>query len=457
MGSEAEVMTSPAFLLLVLYNILPLDAQTTQAICCNTKIVTGSPGNTLDGTYSYLKDWDPKDPNCADGCIYSREGRAGEEYCFQAVAVGATIKDECDAPTGSMLSMTTQSSAAGKTTGAAGGVTTAAGGTTGAADGTTGGAGGSTGVAGGTTGAAGGTTGAAVGTTAAAGPMTTESSAALRQQALDAANRVADNQALIAENDDKIKKAEETTSAIEAIQAKLSAGATTPTSGRRREKRQATEPTATLFPVTEPTTCTAFSVTYKALLVLATAVADDNIAQIKVYVIALQVVDIVQVCNSADGATLALETNDKAVEATTSTKIYTGKKNTDNEDLKEEVNKDIVKQKAINEKLIIRDEATVPVAASTYAIQPATDSVQLTTNAIQPTPKGSTPGGGSPPPKGSTAGGDSPPPQGSTPGGGSPPPKGSTAGGVSPPPQGSTPGGDSPDAGTTGAGGNTGV
>merc|ERR1712128_347256 len=218
MGSEAEVMTSPAFLLLVLYNALPLDAQTTQAICCNTRIVTGSPGNTLDGTYSYLKnDAGTKDPNCADGCIYSREGRAGEEYCFQAVAVGATIKDECDAPTGSMLSMTTQSSAAGgntgaaggstgaagETTGAAGGVTAAAGGTTGAADGTTGGAGGSTG-------AAGGTTGAAVGTTAAAGPMTTESSAALRQQALDAANRVADNQALIAENDDKIKKAEET-------------------------------------------------------------------------------------------------------------------------------------------------------------------------------------------------------------------------------------------------------
>merc|ERR1711892_158367 len=330
--------------------------------------------------------------------------------------------------------MTTQSSAAGGNTGAAGG-------SIGAAGGNTGGAGGSTGVAGGTTGAAGGTTGAAVGTTA-AGPMTTESSAALRQQALDAANRVADNQAVIAENDDKIKKAEETTSAIEAIQAKLSAGATTPTSGRRREKRQATE--ATPFPVTEPTTCTAFSVTYKALLVLATAVADDNIAQIKVYVIALQVVDIVQVCNSADRATLAEETNDKAVEATTSTKIYTGKKNTDNEDRKEEVNKDIELQKKVHEKLIIRDEATVPIAASTYAIQPATDSVQLTTNAIQPAPKGSTPGGDSPQPQGSTAGGDSPPPKGSTPGGGSPPPKGSTPGGDSPTPQGSTPGGGSP-------------
>merc|ERR1712106_327702 len=181
MGSEAEVMTSPAFLLLVLYNVLPLDAQTTQAICCNTKIVTGSPGNTLDGTYSYLKnEAGTKDPNCYDGCIYSREGRAGEEYCFQAVAVGATIKDECDAPTGSMLSMTTQSSAAGGNTGAAGGSTGAAGETTGAAGGVTAAAGGTTGAAGGTTGAAGGSTGAAVGTTAAAGPMTTESSAALR-------------------------------------------------------------------------------------------------------------------------------------------------------------------------------------------------------------------------------------------------------------------------------------
>merc|ERR1712106_57722 len=175
MGSEAEVMTSPAFLLLVLYNVLPLDAQTTQATCCNTKIVTGSPGNTLDGTYSYLEEAGTKDPNCADGCIYSMVGRAGEEYCFQAVAVGATIKDECDAPTGSMLSMTTQSSAAGGNTGAAGGATAAAGGTTGAAGGataaageTTGAAGGTTGGAGGTTGAAGGTTGVADGTTAAA-------------------------------------------------------------------------------------------------------------------------------------------------------------------------------------------------------------------------------------------------------------------------------------------------
>merc|ERR1719186_616441 len=258
-------MTSPAFLLLVLYNVLPLDAQTTQAICCNTKIVTGSPGSTLDGTYSYLKnEAGTKDPNCYDGCIYSREGRAGEEYCFQAVAVGATIKDECDAPTGSMLSMTTQSSSAGGNTGAAGGSTGAAGGTTGAAGGataagggttgaaggataaaggTTGAAGGATAGAGGTTGAAGGTTGGAAGTTAAAGPMTTESSAALRQQALDAAQRVADNQAAITDNNDKIKKAEDTTSAIDAIKAKLNDGATTP-AGRLRVKRQATQATA---------------------------------------------------------------------------------------------------------------------------------------------------------------------------------------------------------------------
>merc|ERR1719186_1797145 len=451
-------MTSPAFLLLVLYNALPLDAQTTQAICCITKIVTGSPGNTLDGTYSYLKPAEgTKDPNCYDGCIYSREGRAGEEYCFQAVAVGANIKDECDAPTGSMLSM---SSAAGGNTGAAGGATAAAGGTTEAAGGTTGGAagttgaaGGTTGAAGGTTGAAGGTTGVAGGTTAAAGPVTTESSAALRQQALDAAQRVADNQAAITDNNDKIQKAEDTTSAIDAIKAKLNDGATTP-AGRLRVKRQATQSTvATPFPVTEPTTCTAFGATYKILLDLAKAVADGNIAQIKVYVNALINVDVANICDNSARASLADETKNKAAEATTSTKAYTGGKKTDNEDRKEEVNKDIELQKKVNEKLIIRDEATVPVAASTYAIQPATDSVQLTTNAIQPTPKGSTPGGGSPPPQGSTAGGDSPPPKGSAPGGGSPPPKGSTAGGDSPPPQGSTPGeGSPPPKGSTAGG-----
>merc|ERR1719435_275767 len=79
-------------LFLVLHSLPHLLAQ-----CCNTKIVTGA----LAETYSLLTDVaDAKDAACADGCVYSREGRDGEEYCFQEVAAGANIEDQCDAVTG---------------------------------------------------------------------------------------------------------------------------------------------------------------------------------------------------------------------------------------------------------------------------------------------------------------------------------------------------------------------
>merc|ERR1711953_87357 len=56
----------------------------------------------MDGTYYFKKNVvDVKDPNCADGCIYTREGRESEEYCFKAVTSGAAdINNECEAPTG---------------------------------------------------------------------------------------------------------------------------------------------------------------------------------------------------------------------------------------------------------------------------------------------------------------------------------------------------------------------
>merc|ERR1712183_1080259 len=68
--------------------------------CCLKKVVSGT-GN-MDGTYNYKKTFDgEKDVNCHDGCIYTREGREGEEYCFKWVDSGAAnINDECGAPTG---------------------------------------------------------------------------------------------------------------------------------------------------------------------------------------------------------------------------------------------------------------------------------------------------------------------------------------------------------------------
>merc|ERR1712123_470099 len=157
----------------------------------------------LVGTYTLLNDVsDDKNVACFDGCVYAREGRQGEEYCFQEVAGGADIEDQCDAPTG------TTAAAGAQTTAGAGAQTTA---------------------------------GAGAQTTAVAGAQTTPlSSDALRQTAEDAAARVKANNAIIVEDNERIEKAEATTSAIDAIQAKLTPDeATTPT-GRIRQKRQAT-------------------------------------------------------------------------------------------------------------------------------------------------------------------------------------------------------------------------
>merc|ERR1712241_921750 len=69
-------------------------------VCCLRKVVSGT--GTMDGTYNYVKTFDgEKNENCYDGCIYTREGRTGEEYCFKWVDSGAAnINDECEAPTG---------------------------------------------------------------------------------------------------------------------------------------------------------------------------------------------------------------------------------------------------------------------------------------------------------------------------------------------------------------------
>merc|ERR1711892_926252 len=157
MGTGSGAMAGSAVLFLVLCSLPYM-----QALCCTKKIVSGTAAAGLEGTYTLLNDVaDDKNPACFDGCVYSRDGRQGEEYCFQEVAGGADIEDQCDAPTGT-------------------------------------------------------TAGAGAQTTAVAGAQTTPlSSDTLRQQAEEAAAEVTVNNAIIVEDNERIEKAEATTSAID--------------------------------------------------------------------------------------------------------------------------------------------------------------------------------------------------------------------------------------------------
>ena len=66
--------------------------------CCYKKVVN-SPAN-FKGTYLLKKEVssEEKNSNCVDGCIYIREDRQGEEYCFRKeLSEPASISDECEA------------------------------------------------------------------------------------------------------------------------------------------------------------------------------------------------------------------------------------------------------------------------------------------------------------------------------------------------------------------------
>merc|ERR1719312_949874 len=257
----------------------------------------------------------------------------GDEYCFQAVAAGADIEDqECGADTGA---------------------------------------------------------------TEPTGGQNTASSDELRQQALDAAARVDENNDKIEEANQNIANAESTTAAIDDIKEKLNPAATTP--GRRvRQRRQDTTDGPTPMPVEVPATCNDFGDAYKELLDLAADVKDDNIDKIKVYVDALIAVDVVALCDSDASAALATETNAEADAAIESTKEYADATEIKVTELKQKVNEDIALQETINEELVSRDEPTVPVAASTHAIEPTTPSAEEETPEGGPATEGETPEGSVP-------------------------------------------------------------
>ena len=86
-------------LLLVAFILIPaFESQTTPGPCCQKKTVTSSDGQ---GVYTFLRavDSSEQNSNCADGCIYTKEGSpSSDEYCFKQVDSGAAaIEDECDA------------------------------------------------------------------------------------------------------------------------------------------------------------------------------------------------------------------------------------------------------------------------------------------------------------------------------------------------------------------------
>merc|ERR1712212_858976 len=398
MGGLADMAWTTA-LSLVLYSLSYLQAQD---ICCKIKIVSGTLADDqgLSGTYTLLRDAGAApDEACANGCVYSRDGMEGDEYCFQAVAAGADIEDqECGADTG-------------------------------ATD----------------------PAGAPDGAIEPAGAQTTASSDDLRQQAEDAAARVAANNNLIDEKNQNIANAESTTAAIDDIKEKLSPTATT-TGRRRRQKRQDSTDGPTPMPVEVPETCAEFGEAYKKLLDLAADVNDDNIDQIKVYVDVLINVNIEGLCDSSARETLAAETNAKADAAIESTKKYTETTEIKVTELKQMVNDDIALQESINEELEIRNEETVPVEASTHAIEPTTPSAEEENTEGGPeTPEGTLPSEGETPEgtapvEGETEEGTAPV-EGETPAG-TPPVEGETPEGT-PPAEGETPEGTPPVEGET--------
>merc|ERR1711942_134834 len=401
MGTGLAAMAWLTTLSLVLHSLSYLQAQD---ICCKTKIVSGTLAEDqgLAGTYTLIRDAGvAPDQACANGCVYSRDGVEGDEYCFQAVAAGADIEDqECGADTGATEPA-----------------------------------------------------GASDGATEPTGGQNTASSDELRQQALDAAERVDDNNNRIAEANQNIEKAESTTAAIDDIKEKLSPAATTP-ARRVRQKRQDTTDGPTPMPVEVPATCNDFGDAYIELLDLAAAVDDDNIDRIKAYVDAL--------CDSDARALLATETNAKADAAIESTKEYTDATEIKVTELKQKANEDIALQETINEELVSRDEPTVPVAASTHAIEPTTPSAEEETPEGEPAPDGETPEGpapvegetpeGSAPVEGETPEGTGPPegetPEGTGPPEGTEPAEGETPEGTAPV-EGETPEGTGPAEGET--------
>merc|ERR1712106_1125205 len=136
----------------------------------------------------------------------------------------------------------------------------------------------------------------------------------------------------------------------------------------------------------------------------------------------------------------------QAEAAVKSTRDYTGAKEKNVEALKKKVNELIELQSSINDELVDREEATVPIGAQTYAVDATTPSGSGGEQTPGGTPpvEGETPEGTPPAEAGTPEG--TPPAEGETPEGtpeGTPPAEGETPEGT-PPAEGETPEGTPP-------------
>merc|ERR1711935_1174517 len=86
-----------------------------QLQCPCVKVVTGTPDPSLDGTYILLEEADPEDVDCANHCIYNKQGDSEEDiYCFRQVPIAdaANIESqpECPATPNSLVTAFTSAS-----------------------------------------------------------------------------------------------------------------------------------------------------------------------------------------------------------------------------------------------------------------------------------------------------------------------------------------------------------
>merc|ERR1711935_1102871 len=78
-----------------------LSVSSSQLQCPCVKVVTGTPDPSLDGTYILLEEADPEDVDCANHCIYNKQGDSEEDiYCFRQVPIAdaANIESQPECP-----------------------------------------------------------------------------------------------------------------------------------------------------------------------------------------------------------------------------------------------------------------------------------------------------------------------------------------------------------------------
>ena len=80
--------------------------------CCLIRRVTNK-GADYDGTYVLQNNQPTEKPDaeCADTCVYTRQGHEGDDYCFREVDLADSATVSCDAPSSSTSALTPTSTA----------------------------------------------------------------------------------------------------------------------------------------------------------------------------------------------------------------------------------------------------------------------------------------------------------------------------------------------------------